>query len=331
LYSSENVGDNTRRRTIGYVEKGLDLEDVSDEEDDIQMTKLDKPSIRVVKRVPESNGVSLNESNDDALHSPETVVRLVSKGKNTVNESGPATKAEQSADAAVENVPSDSKPTEDSMHITAPADNVWTKRQEERESQEREKVRLSNYPLFFLNFLFPYSWEEKFFQLSRVSKIMQQAIEQHFPSVSEAASIKIDKDSTRRPADSDFARATLRARRQQGSNDVRQLMYAEDTYQRRAATHAQRPECDTNNRIQSSAKLVQKEQQRLEHKDLADPWSKNARRQIAVRGKYVRNRGRTGVLAPPQIFRRSSATKRSEKGELLGSEEVVSVNISVSK
>ncbi|VDK56030.1 unnamed protein product [Cylicostephanus goldi] len=117
----------------------------------------------------------------------------------------------------------------------------------------------------------------RLFQLSRVPKIMQQAIEQHFPSVSEAASIKVDKDTARRPADSDFARATLRARRQQGSNDVRQLMYSEDAYQRRAPSHVQRQESDGDYRSQAPIKIAQKIETRNDHKEAAnaEAWNKS--------------------------------------------------------
>lgn len=52
---------------------------------------------------------------------------------------------------------------------------------------------------------------------------MQQAIEQHFPSVVEAANIKVAKEITRKASDLEFAKVALRARKQPTSNDVRQL------------------------------------------------------------------------------------------------------------
>ncbi|CAJ0609584.1 unnamed protein product [Cylicocyclus nassatus] len=295
--------DSTKRR-MGYLDKGLELEDVSDEDDDIQMTKLDKPSIRIVKRVAESNGVSVNE-NDTASSSPEVLNRVASKGHNSDNGSYAEKRIEQSVDTADDSNPSNLKTTDDG-HLSAPADNVWAKRQEERESQEREK-------------------------LSRVPKIMQQAIEQHFPSVSEAASIKVDKDTARRPADSDFARATLRARRQQGSNDVRQLMYSEDAYQRRAPSHVQRQESDGDYRAQAPIKIAQKVEVRNDQKEAnAEPWSKNARRQVPQRGRYVRNRGRTAIQ--PQIYRRSSSMKKgTEREDSLLTEEYVNEPAAVSE
>ncbi|RCN30140.1 hypothetical protein ANCCAN_24091 [Ancylostoma caninum] len=58
------------------IEKKLNLEDVSDEDDDIQMTKLDKPNVRIVKRVAEPNGVCTSENNDDSRQSSEAVVSI---------------------------------------------------------------------------------------------------------------------------------------------------------------------------------------------------------------------------------------------------------------
>lgn len=85
-----------------------------------------------------------------------------------------------------------------------PAENIWAKRKEERESQEKEK--------------------------EKVPKSYQQAIEHHFPTVADTAtmSIKVDKDLARRPVDTDFTRAALRARRVPVSNDVRNIIRNDD-------------------------------------------------------------------------------------------------------
>ncbi|ETN68769.1 hypothetical protein NECAME_15653 [Necator americanus] len=154
--SSEwSVEDHMRSRAIVSVEKTLEFEDVTDDDDDIQMTKLDKPNIRVVKRVAESNGVSLNENNGDSIHHPET--------GSSSNEPHPSefhleTKREEIGNVVDHTHSSDSNmvffsflrkcsssnehdTSEHDLSISLPAENVWAKRQEERESQEREKVR----------------------------------------------------------------------------------------------------------------------------------------------------------------------------------------------
>ncbi|RCN30141.1 hypothetical protein ANCCAN_24092 [Ancylostoma caninum] len=190
---------------------------------------------------------------------------------------------------------------EDGLLVSTPAENVWAKRQEERESQEREKH-------------------------SQMPKVMQQAIEQHFPSVSEAALIKVDKEAARRPADSDFARATLRATRQQGSNDVRQLIYSEESFQRRPAPRGgQRPENNYDNRGHSYARTNQGEQQHLEQRDgnHLDLWDRGSRRQIPARGRCARTRGRTAMLVQPQVLHRPSVNKKVEKETVVTSEEKI--------
>ncbi|GMR34040.1 hypothetical protein PMAYCL1PPCAC_04235 [Pristionchus mayeri] len=81
-----------------------------------------------------------------------------------------------------------------------PAENVWEKRKEERASAERERAS----------------------QL-RQARTLEAAMAQHFPSVAEAATMRVEKESTRKPADADFARMALRARRGPVVNDVRAL------------------------------------------------------------------------------------------------------------
>ncbi|KAK6761958.1 hypothetical protein RB195_022887 [Necator americanus] len=294
--SSEwSVEDHMRSRAIVSVKKTLEFEDVTDDDDDIQMTKLDKPNIRVVKRVAESNGVSLNENNGDSIHHPET--------GSVSNEPHPTefhleTKREEIGNVIDHTHSSDSNmkcsssnehdTSEHDLSISLPAENVWAKRQEERESQEREK-------------------------LSRMPNIMQQAIEQHFPSVSEAALIKLDKDAARRMPDSDFARAALRAKRHQGSNDVRQLNCSKELFQRRTTLCGQRFEKECDHRGQGPTKMATKDQQHLPHREgnHKDFWSRGSRRQIVSRGKCARTRGRTTALAHSQVLRRSLPNKKN--------------------
>ena len=59
-------------------------------------------------------------------------------------------------------------------------------------------------------------------------KVMQQAIEQHFPKVHASATIKVNKESTRKSSDTEFHRAAIRARKQATSNDVRKLIGVEN-------------------------------------------------------------------------------------------------------
>lgn len=58
------------------------------------------------------------------------------------------------------------KKVEDVVPAPPPAENVWEKRKEERESQEKEKVLPKSY---------------------------QKAIEHHFPTAADAISVKVDK------------------------------------------------------------------------------------------------------------------------------------------
>lgn len=55
-------------------------------------------------------------------------------------------------------------------------------------------------------------------------RVMQQAIEHHFPKVHDSATIKVNKESTRKSSDTEFTRAAIRARKQATSNDVRRLV-----------------------------------------------------------------------------------------------------------
>ncbi|EYC18364.1 hypothetical protein Y032_0028g1819 [Ancylostoma ceylanicum] len=298
--SRRHVDDGIKRRTLIGIEKKLNLEDVSDEDDDIQMTKLDKPNVRVVKRVAEPNGVCSSENNDDSLQQSEAVVRPVSNDPPASNESSTEMKAEQFSNVTDCAFPSDSNAPDDGLLVSTPAENVWAKRQEERESQEREKH-------------------------SQMPKVMQQAIEQHFPSVSEAAFIKVDKEAARRPADSDFTRATLRATRQQGSNDVRQLIYSEESFPRRTAPRGGQRSENYDNRGHSFTRMNQGEQQHLDQRDgnHLDSWDRGGRRQIPARGRCARTRGRTALLMQPQVLHRPSVNKKVEKETVVTSEEKI--------
>ncbi|KAJ1374384.1 hypothetical protein KIN20_037067 [Parelaphostrongylus tenuis] len=328
------------RRPSKCVERLRELEDVSDEEEDVQMTKLDKPAVRVVKRVAENNGVSLDsEQNCSASENSQIVdgrqcSEFNSDEKVLQDQLGTAVDVKRSSENnSTSFAPStDSKPAskkyEDSPLAPTPAENVWAKRQEERESQEREKH-------------------------SRMPKVLQQAIEQHFPSVSEAASIKIDKDAARRTADSDFARVALRARRQQASNDVRQLMSSDESFMRRAVINRdQRRDTSCEHRGSGSGRQLQREECYPDYhgESHGDRWIRNrnmvpqrilnnmqpdvvvdkeghdsssrpsrdhtlmrgagGRRSAAGRGRGGRNHARNVVFVQPQILRRSSASKR---------------------
>ncbi|VDM59909.1 unnamed protein product [Angiostrongylus costaricensis] len=326
------------RRSSKCVEKLLELEDVTDEED-VQMTKLDKPAVRVVKRVADTNGISLENDHNSSFSVHSQIVmggsqRSESESNKVVlqDQVGAAVDAKRSSEnnstssTSSTELRSANKKYEDCPQASTPAENVWAKRQEERESQEKEK-----HP--------------------RMPKVMQQAIEQHFPSVSEAASIKIDKDAARRAADSDFARVALRARRQQGSNDVRQLMASDELYLRRTATREQRQDTSCEHRGAGSGRLLQKEERYLDSygESHGERWIRNrnmipqrvpnniqsdimvdkeshdssahsyrdhtlygtgGRRSTAGRGRGARNHSRNIVFVQPQILRRSSECKR---------------------
>ncbi|KAE9412499.1 hypothetical protein Angca_000412, partial [Angiostrongylus cantonensis] len=302
------------------------------------MTKLDKPAVRVVKRVADTNGMSLeNDYNSSFSVHSQIVIEGSQRSESESNglilqdQAGATVDAKRSSEnnstssaSSIELRPTNKK-YEDCTQAPTPAENVWAKRQEERESQEKEKH-------------------------SRMPKVMQQAIEQHFPSVSEAASIKIDKDAARRAADSDFARVALRARRQQGSNDVRQLMASDESYIRRTTAREQRQDtCE--HRGAGSGRPLQKEERYLDSygESHGERWIRNrnmvpqrvpnnvqsdimvdkeshdssahsyrdhtlygmsGRRSAAGRGKGARNHSRNIVLVQPQILRRSSECKR---------------------
>ncbi|KAK5969612.1 hypothetical protein GCK32_004915 [Trichostrongylus colubriformis] len=208
----------------------------SDDEEDIQMTKLDKLAVRVVKRVAEPTEQGDEGQNCSTIESSqETKVVSALEGCKLGDESavdGTVTR-EQSENALDSAEFLGHSGCETSLPVPTPAENVWAKRQEERDSQEKEKR-------------------------TRIPKIMQEAIEQHFPSVSEAASIKLDKDSGRNSSNSDFLRATLRARRQQGSSDVRQLMSSEASCQRQSTSREQRRESAQGAQLHGFTRMPQR-------------------------------------------------------------------------
>ncbi|CAI5455381.1 unnamed protein product [Caenorhabditis angaria] len=181
------------------------LQDISDDDEEIQMTRLDKPNVNIIKRRAGAegnshapvltNGTKKNSPGNNSSNKSNSSSSAVNGKKNSKkNKQEHSQKIEKSEFAKTD----DSLNGDDSQ-TPIQMENVWAKRQEERESQEREKEK------------------------SAIPRVMQQAIEQHFPLVTEAATIKVDKESTRKSIDSEFARAAIRARKLPASNDVRRL------------------------------------------------------------------------------------------------------------
>lgn len=286
-------------RILKRATEQLQLQDISDEEDDVQMTRLDKPSICVVKRggdvrPVESPESEFSEQSPESPRSPtpppppKQATNVVEEEKKLVKEKKSFKKVikepkgfeEVKPVKVVEKAPekelkfssrkdkdkkkaAEPKPTEGNIWfknseekkpavpvsaaipeptpiasaviapvttpVTAlfaddipiqkidksvfeeivpaplPQENVWAKRKEERESLEREKEK------------------------SLMPRVMQKAIEHHFPKVHDSTTIKVDKESTRKSSDTEFTRAAIRARKQQTSNDVRRLISADSS------------------------------------------------------------------------------------------------------
>ncbi|EGT44753.1 hypothetical protein CAEBREN_00462 [Caenorhabditis brenneri] len=285
-------------RILKRATEQLLLQDISDDEDDVQMTRLDKPSICVVKRGGDVRPVDTPESElseqvpesprsptpppapkkaTDAVETeekklvkerksfkkiikepkgfeevkpvklvekvPEKDLKLTSKKNNKdkkkevevkpaegniwfknseekkqqavptpIPEATPIATLATTPVAAVQYTAEVQTPIEkvekpafeEIVPAPLPQENVWAKRKEERESLEREKEK------------------------SLMPRVMQQAIEHHFPKVHDSTTIKVDKESTRKSSDTEFTRAAIRARKQQTSNDVRRLINGEN-------------------------------------------------------------------------------------------------------
>lgn len=312
----------SKSSTRKSVENRSELVAVSDDEEDIQMTKLDKPSVRIVKRVPEPNDMSADEEHNYVMLDS---LQKKCNEPNRDERGGYYESVASDGNALREHMDDSTHTAESSEHYVSetclpappPSENVWAKRQEERESQEKEKR-------------------------NRMPKVMQEVIEQHFPSVSEAASIKVDKDASRRPnSNSDFARATLRARRQQDSSDVRQLLGSDESYQRRLTQREQRQREDRNyggdddsmgqrwnrHRNMSPRRTVNNypvNAEQYRNGDRGDrfvrgemiPNGPDNRRPISNRTRGVRSHGRGAVFVQPQILRRSSGSTKGLDNEV---------------
>ncbi|KAF1746925.1 hypothetical protein GCK72_023383 [Caenorhabditis remanei] len=224
-------------RILKRATEQLLLQDISDDEDEVQMTRLDKPSVCVVKRGGDSKSTDTPDSEqcEQGLETksptpPPQVIKIVEKKK--VRKEPKLLKKDKSGKESEEpKKPREWKPivapipvpilTSEELPVETPAieeksvveeiqlapiptENVWAKRKEERESLEREKEK------------------------TLMPKVMQQAIEQHFPKVHDSATIKVNKESTRKSSDTEFTRAAIRARKQATSNDVRKLIGVEN-------------------------------------------------------------------------------------------------------
>ncbi|KAK6019912.1 hypothetical protein OSTOST_14441, partial [Ostertagia ostertagi] len=114
----------------------------SEDEEDVQMTKLDKLAVRVVKRVAESNELSTDEGQSFTIvdQLQETNVETTAERRNLYDE--PTTEGnvsrEQQESASDGTESSGHSGSETCVPVPAPTENVWAKRQEERESQEKE-------------------------------------------------------------------------------------------------------------------------------------------------------------------------------------------------
>ncbi|CAB3400623.1 unnamed protein product [Caenorhabditis bovis] len=185
---SNKVRSDKKGKEVRIVKRTdqLFLQDISDEDEEVQMTRLDKPAINIIKR----------KAGDDTEEQKRDGSRPIERGRDRKQKENGKNGMEEDPNNV--NHSRKDKSSEDVLPAPVPQENVWAKRREERESQEREKQR-------------------------NIPKVMQQAIEQHFPLVTEAASIRVDKESARKNADTEFTRAAIRARRQPCSNDVRRL------------------------------------------------------------------------------------------------------------
>ncbi|CAD6189226.1 unnamed protein product [Caenorhabditis auriculariae] len=232
------LSESSKAHTVDYRilkrTEQLLLQDISDDEE-VQMTRLDRPSVSIFQRKAGSepmegyNPIAPPFAPQAPIEAPKNfdVVKEVKPKKNNEAKKkaemlAAAKKKEEeerianivlpqaNLESSNDKEKSEETFTEEILPAPLPTENIWAKRQEERESQERDR-------------------------LSRMPKAMQQAIEQHFPLVTEAATIKVDKESMRKPADADFTRAALRARKQATSNDVRRLMTRDEI-----GSHAER-------------------------------------------------------------------------------------------
>ncbi|UMM39527.1 hypothetical protein L5515_016548 [Caenorhabditis briggsae] len=246
-------------RILKRATEQLLLQDISDDEDEVQMTRLDKPLVCIIKRGGESkptetpNSEKFDKDNSapgPAPAAPKSAVKTEEKKEKKANKESKGSKKDvketkeaknfkealelnlpksketkkeakapkkapavvvkapvpiptPAADPVADEAPAVEEETSVEQIILAPipSENVWAKRKEERESLEREKQQKSLMP-----------------------RVMQQAIEQHFPKVHDSATIKVNKESTRKSSDTEFTRAAIRARKQATSNDVRRLI-----------------------------------------------------------------------------------------------------------
>ncbi|GMT34955.1 hypothetical protein PFISCL1PPCAC_26252, partial [Pristionchus fissidentatus] len=171
---------------------------VEDEDDELRMTKLSKPATRVMKRVgpgQQSDVVAADLKEVQKLQPKED------RKQQPQQKSAASTPAAASAATSQEKSGSeDTRTARETSPVQSPAENIWEKRKEERASAERERV-----------------------SAARHLRGNDSSLQQHFPSVAEAATMRVDKDAARKPADAEFARVALRARRGPVVNDVRAL------------------------------------------------------------------------------------------------------------
>nr|CDJ97407.1 unnamed protein product [Haemonchus contortus] len=122
----------------------------SEEEEDIQMTKLDKLAVRVVKRVAETIDVTTDDGGNwaiiEALQKPYAGA---AEGHNLLDEAVidgglPREQIEKNSEVAE---PPGKSGSESCLPSPTPPGNVWAKRQEERESHEKEKVNSLFFPI----------------------------------------------------------------------------------------------------------------------------------------------------------------------------------------
>lgn len=180
------------------------------DDEDVPMTKLTKPAVKVFKRAPNGTEVteivpvavftppefspSKSKPVEEVITEPALVVeKQVMKTSKIATVSAPEIIEQASV---VDFLP---EKEEDMIPAPPPADNIWQKRKEERESEERERK-------------------------AKLPRSMQHALEQHFPSVHEAATMRVEKEQKRGASqDAEFARAAIKARQTQSSNDVRSI------------------------------------------------------------------------------------------------------------
>ncbi|CAJ0583449.1 unnamed protein product, partial [Mesorhabditis spiculigera] len=188
-----------------------DRRDLDSDNEEHAMTKL-AASSRIMKRSPNGMEILPETGREHADVPPEPTYKRKEELKRetasppkevpTKKEKPPQRSAPPKAKKEEIPIPEPSFDKYEEAIIPAPPprDNIWDKRREERETEDKDRA-------------------------PRLPKSVQNALEQHFPSVHEAAKMPQDKQLSKKASqvqDNEFARAAIKARHA-GPNDVRAL------------------------------------------------------------------------------------------------------------